>query len=186
MKSLLPLLVLATTAGLTGCGKTETPATPASAPTTDVSTPAKAPVNPAPSAGQPAPAAPTTAARVIEVTGNDQMRFNVDRIEVKAGEPLKIVFTNIGMLPKQAMGHNLVILKKGVNAQAYATAALRAIATDYVPAELADQVVAASKLLGPKEKDELTFTAPSESGDYPFLCTFPGHFALMKGVMVVQ
>lgn len=186
MKSFLPLLVVSLAAGVAGCGKTETPAAaPSSAGASSTET---APANaaPTPSTAAPATPAPPASARTIEVTGNDQMRFSVERIEVKAGEPLKLVFTNIGMLPKQAMGHNLVILKKGVNAQAYATAAWRAVATEYLPAELADQVVAATKLLGPKEKDELTFTAPAEPGEYPFLCTFPGHFALMKGVMVVQ
>ncbi len=152
--------------GLTGCGKNES-AAPAAA---------------APAASAPAPVEP----RVVEITGNDQMRFSVDRFEVKAGETLKLVFTNVGMLPKQAMGHNLVILRKDANPQAYAAAALRAVATDYVPADLSAQVIAATKLLGPKEKDEVTFTAPSEAGDYPFLCTFPGHAALMKGVMVVK
>lgn len=125
--------------------------------------------------------------RVIAITANDNMKFSVTRIEAAPGEQLKIVLENVGKLPKQAMGHNLVLLKKDANAQAYANAALRAAAADYIPAELADQVVAHTKMLGPKQKDEIVITVPAEPGDYPYLCTFPAHFvAGMKGVLVVK
>lgn len=170
MKFALSLTLFAVALSLSGCGKSEK----------STST--------APADAQPAPAAPAPAtARLIEVTGNDQMKFSVTRIEAKAGETLKIVFTNVGTLPKQAMGHNLVVLKKGVDAQAYSMAAMRAAATEYLPAELSGQVLAATKLLGPKEKDEIEFTLPSEAGEYPFVCSFPAHsMAGMRGVIVVQ
>ena len=131
--------------------------------------------------------AASAAPREIVITGNDSMKFNVTKFEVTAGEEIKIVFQNVGTMPKQAMGHNFVLLKKGANAQAYATAALKAAATEYIPAALADQVIGHTKLLGPKQKDEFVFTAPSEAGDYTYLCSFPAHFvAGMKGVMTVK
>ncbi|MDQ5977348.1 MAG: hypothetical protein QG602_320, partial [Verrucomicrobiota bacterium] len=44
-----------------------------------------------------------------------------------------------------------------------------------------------TKLLGPKQSEEIVFTAPAEAGEYPFICSFPAHFiAGMKGVMVVK
>ena len=46
-------------------------------------------------------------------------------------------------------------------------------------------MVAHTKLLGGGESDEITFTAPA-AGEYPFICTFPGHFAIMQGVMTVK
>ena len=49
-----------------------------------------------------------------------------------------------------------------------------------------DQVLAATKLLGPKEEDTITFTVPSEPGEYVYLCSFPAHYIVgMKGVIVV-
>jgi azurin len=115
------------------------------------------------------------------------MKFNVTKIEVAAGEEITIVLQNVGTMPKQAMGHNLVLLKKDVNAQAFATAALRSAATEYIPAALADQVIGHTKLLGPKQKDSFTFKAPEVAGDYVYLCSFPAHFvAGMKGVMTVK
>jgi len=173
MKIALSLLLASAAFSLSGCGKSE-------------NTAATAPAAAAPKAEAPAAAAPA-AARVIEITGNDQMKFSVTRIEAKPGEQLKIVFTNVGTLPKMAMGHNLVVLKKGTDAQAYSTAAMRAAATEYLPPELSGQVLAATKLLGPKEKEEITFTLPNETDEYPFVCSFPAHYiAGMRGVIVVQ
>ena len=53
-------------------------------------------------------------AKKISITGNDQMQFSIREFEVKTGEEVEIEFKNIGKLPKIAMGHNLVILKKGI------------------------------------------------------------------------
>ena len=47
-------------------------------------------------------------------------------------------------------------------------------------------VIAFTKLLGPDESDTITFTAPKESGAYEYVCTFPGHFAMMRGTMKVK
>jgi azurin len=127
------------------------------------------------------------AAATFELTANDTMKFNLTRLEVKAGQEVKITLTNVGTMPKAAMGHNLVVLKKGADAKAYADAAVTAAATEYIPAALADQVIAKTKLLGPKQSQEITFKAPAVAGEYPFLCTFPAHFLSgMKGVLVVN
>lgn len=159
---------------LAGCGKKES-----SAPTA----PNNAPASPAQSAAQ--PAAP--ALLEVEITANDAMKFSVTRIEAKAGQDVKVVLVNIGSMPKAAMGHNWVLLKKGADAKAFVAAAVTAGATDYFPADKADQVLAHTKLLGPKQTDEITFKAPTEPGEYEFLCTFPAHYVSgMKGVLVVQ
>ena len=160
---------------LTGCGKKE--AAPAAA------APSAAPTASAPAA---APAA-TPAAAVIEITANEAMKFNVTRFEVAAGQQVKLTLRNIGTMPKAAMGHNLVILKKDADVKAFADAAVMAAATEYFPAAKADQAIAHTKLLGPKQSEEIVFTAPAEAGEYPFICSFPAHFiAGMKGVMVVK
>lgn len=123
----------------------------------------------------------------IEITANDAMKFSLNKFEVKPGQEVKVTLTNKGTMPKQAMGHNFVLLKKDVDPKEFANAAVTAAATDYVPAAKADQVIAHTKLLGPKQSDEITFKAPTEAGEYPFLCSFPAHFLSgMKGVMVVK
>ena len=66
-------------------------------------------------------------------------------------------------------------------------AAAAARDSDYIPASLQTQILASSKLLGPGEMDSINFTAPSEPGNYTFLCSFPAHmFAGMRGIMTVE
>lgn len=126
-------------------------------------------------------------AATVTVTGDDTMRFNVATIEAKAGEELTVVFKNEGNLPKQAMGHNFVILKPGTDLAAFGNAAVAAAANDYIPTDAAhaQQVVAHTKVLGPKESETLTVTFETP-GTYPFICSFPGHWALMKGTITVK
>jgi len=136
----------------------------------------------APAAKAAAPAGP----RVIEISANDQMKFSVTSIEAKAGEELKVIFTNAGTLPKEAMGHNWVLLKADADPAAFAAAAMTAKDSDYVPASLADKVIAKTELLGPRKTAEVTFKAPAP-GTYTFICSFPAHFMVgMKGTLVVK
>lgn len=134
-----------------------------------------------------APAAAASTANVIELTSNDSMKFSQTQFEVKAGAEVKVILTNIGSMPKVAMAHNFVLLKKGVDVNAFAQAAIGAQATEHIPAAMQDQIIAHTKLLGPKQSDEITFKAPTEPGEYTFICSFPAHLqAGMKGVMLVK
>lgn len=123
----------------------------------------------------------------IEVTGNDQMQYNIKLFEVTAGQKVVLSFKHIGQLPALAMGHNLVILKTGTAVPTFATKCAPAKDTGYIPQdeESKKEMVAHTKMLGGGESDEITFTAPAP-GDYPFICSFPGHFAIMQGVMKVK
>lgn len=138
-----------------------------------------------------APAAAKTAAakgvRTIELTGGDDMKFNLTKIEAKPGETLHVVLKSTGTIPKVAMAHNFVLLKLGSDVAAFVKASMMAAATDYVPQDLKAQVLAATKLAGPGETVEVTFKVPTKAGSYPYMCTFPGHVAAgMKGELVVQ
>ncbi len=124
----------------------------------------------------------------ITITGNDLMQFDIKEFSVSAGEQVELEFKNIGKMPKIAMGHNLVLLKKGVSAIAFGQKVLGmgASATNPLPEASMSDVLAATELLGPDESDTISFTAPSEAGTYDYLCTFPGHFAMMRGTMTVK
>jgi azurin len=125
--------------------------------------------------------------RTVELTGSDNMKYNLSTIEAKPGERLHVVLKSIGTAPKMAMAHNFVLLKEGADAQAFATAAMNARDTDFIPADQKDKIIAATALAGPGETVDVSFTAPSKAGTYTFLCSFPGHFAVgMKGQLVVK
>lgn len=120
----------------------------------------------------------------VTIEGNDLMKFNLAEFTVVSGTEVKLTLNNAGKMPKQAMGHNLVILKSEADVQPFAAASPAAIATEYIPEEHKDKMIAHTKLLGPGESDTITFTAPAP-GKYPYICSFPGHFALMRGNMIV-
>ncbi len=126
--------------------------------------------------------------QTVTISGNDMMKFDKTGFEVKAGTKVKLVFKNVGKIPKIAMGHNVVILKKGITAIAFGQKALAAgaNAVNALPDSVKGDVLAHTKLLGPDETDTIIFDAPKEAGDYEYVCTFPGHFALMRGKMSVK
>ena len=123
----------------------------------------------------------------IEISGNDSMKFNVTSFTVKPGEIVHVSLSNVGTLPKSVMGHNWVLLKARKDGVAYASAAADAKAEDYEPKSLAGDVIASIGLLGARQNGDVTFTAPTEAGNYVFICSFPGHFQVgMRGVMTVK
>ena len=124
----------------------------------------------------------------IEITGNDQMQYSTKAIEVTAGDSVTLTLKHIGQLPKAAMGHNFVLLKMGTRTQDFGMKAMKATTTDYVPTddETKKEVIAHTKVVGGGESDTITFTAPKEAGEYPYICSFPGHFTLMQGVFTVK
>ena len=123
----------------------------------------------------------------VTITGNDTMQFDLKTIEAKAGEKIELTFKNVGKIPKIAMGHNLVVLKKGISAIAFGQKAMGAgaNATNALPDSVKGDTIAATKLLGPAESETITFTV-AEAGDYEYVCTFPGHFAMMRGVLKIK
>lgn len=148
---------------------------------------ASKPAAPAAKAGAAAGKKAGAAGRTIEITGGDDMKFSTTAIDAKPGETLHIVLKGVGTVPKVAMAHNFVALKGGVDAAKFSQDAMTARDTDYIPAARKADILASTKLVGPGETAEVTFKAPAKAGAYPYLCTFPGHFAAgMKGEITVK
>lgn len=124
----------------------------------------------------------TTPVRTIVLTSNDQMKFDKTEIRAKAGEKIKLTLKHTGKFPKNAMGHNFVLLAKGTDVAKFATAAMDAKANDYIPAKGA---LAHTKMIGGGESTTIEFTVPAK-GTYDFICSFPGHYAVMKGKFIVE
>jgi len=115
------------------------------------------------------------------------MKFSVTEIRAKPGETLSVTLVNIGTMPKMSMGHNWVLLKSQSVVDPFVLEAPQAPTTDYIPQNHKGDMIAHTKLLGPKEKDTVTFQAPKQPGRYPFLCSFPGHYQVgMKGELIVE
>ena len=143
----------------------------------------------APAEEAPAEATPTAASNdgavEINIAGNDLMQYDTKEIKVPAGSKVRLTLTHSGQLAKAAMGHNFVLLSQGTVLEDFATSAMQATDSDYIPAGSEEAVIAHTKLLGGGESDTIEFDAPA-AGTYDFLCTFPGHFALMQGKFIVE
>ena len=115
----------------------------------------------------------------------ERLLFTKDKLTVKAGQPVKLVFSN-----PDVTEHNLLILAKDTPIQEIGEAANlmaadpEAAKKDYIPDD--KRIMHATKMLKQGQRQTLRFIAPSEPGNYPYLCTFPGHWTIMKGVLVVK
>ena len=88
-------------------------------------------------------------------------------------------------MPLNVMGHNFILLKKGTDVKDFALKANRAPETGYIPADMKDAVIAATETIGGGQESAIEFDAP-EAGEYDFICSFPGHYAMMKGKFIVE
>ena len=108
-------------------------------------------------------------------------------ISASPGEQINIRLTTQSQLPATAMAHNFILLMLSADVDAFNSAAIKAKNNDYIPSGMTDQILAHTELAGGGETVEVTFTVPEETGDYPFICSFPGHYAAgMEGTLNVQ
>lgn len=119
---------------------------------------------------------------VLQLASSDQMKYDQTKLTAKAGTNIVLTLTHTGKLDKAVMGHNFVLLKEGTDVAAFAADAIKAAANDYVPES--DAIIAHTNMIGGGESVTIRFPAP-EAGTYNFICTFPGHYALMKGEFIV-
>ncbi|MGB7159926.1 MAG: PVC-type heme-binding CxxCH protein [Tepidisphaeraceae bacterium] len=117
-------------------------------------------------------------------TVREQMRYDTTRLVVEAGKPFEILFENTDFMP-----HNLAVVKpKSRERIGKAAMLLKPDQLDdkgraYVPQS--DDVLAATKLLENGQKETLKLTAPTTEGDYEYVCTYPDHWQVMWGKLVV-
>ncbi|WP_149303427.1 PVC-type heme-binding CxxCH protein [Pareuzebyella sediminis] len=116
-------------------------------------------------------------------TVENEMKFDKTEFVVEAGKNVELVLENVDF-----MQHNLVIVRPGTKAKVGAAADKLAMdpngaTQNYVPRM--SEVLYATALVNPDQTVTLRFTAPSEPGEYPYICTFPGHWRIMQGVMKV-
>ena len=193
------VMTLACALALAACGNDAPPPevgdTPAAAPAEPVATAtpppaadATAPAAQAPAAAAPAgdgkPAATVSNCRT-EIEGNDAMQFNVGSITVPAScSEFTITLKHSGQMPVAAMGHNVVITKASDREAVAKDGMAAGVDGDYVKPDDA-RVIAHTELVGGGETTSVTFPVSKLQGDGPheFFCSFPGHWAVMKGTI---
>ncbi len=118
---------------------------------------------------------------VLKIGTIPGLKFDLSEVEVPAGSKVQLVFNN-----NDDMLHNLVIVKPGKGDAVGKLAmdmGLNGSQLAYVPASA--DVLFNTCLLQPETSQRIYFTAPEKPGNYPYVCTFPGHYTVMKGIMKV-
>jgi len=123
------------------------------------------------------------ASNEILLTSSDASVYSKEILKVEGGKKVKITFKHTGKMDKKIMGHNFVLLKKGVSMSSFGKEAAKAISNEFIPENTQD-VIAHTKLIGGGEETTIEFDAPA-AGTYRFICTFPGHYVSMKGKFIV-
>ena len=124
--------------------------------------------------------------KIVRISAvKERMLYDLKQFEVRAGQSVKLEFVN-----PDAISHNLVIIRPGTE-QAVGLEVNRMIADPkqikigrYIPET--DAILFHTEMVPPNSSETLRFIAPKEPGNYPYICTFPGHWTIMKGVMVVK
>ena len=145
-------------------------------------------------AAQPATKLSAAQGRLVEIIATDaggKYLFKPDTIAAKPAEQLRVVLKSVagtmGQMPKQAMAHNFVLIKAGLDPLQFANAGIAGgFQGNYLPPDKKADILAFTSLAGVGETVEVAFKAPA-AGTYPFICSFPGHVAGgMKGTLVVK
>jgi len=114
-------------------------------------------------------------------TIRERMMYDVKELTVKPGKKVKLTFANVDFMP-----HNILLVKPGtaedVGLKAIALGA-GGFSVGYVPES--PDILWASKLVDNGQSEVIEFTAPTTEGAYPYICSFPGHHLLMRGVLYV-
>lgn len=116
-------------------------------------------------------------------TIHEQMIYDKSLLVVEAGKPVEIILIN-----EDAMPHNLVVVVPGAVEEIGKAAEKMAPEPDaqgriHVPAS--PKVLQATKMVDGGQQAKLSFTAPTEPGEYHYVCTFPGHWMRMQGILAV-
>ena len=120
---------------------------------------------------------PVDAELVVPAVKN-AMRYEVERITAPAGATVRLVMDNT-TTTSPAMIHNVVVLSDAAAVERVGLAA--ATEADNIPDDPA--VRFHTPLTRPGQRSAVVFTMPPP-GEYPFVCTFPGHWATMQGTLV--
>lgn len=129
---------------------------------------------------------------VAEITINCdkvQLIYDIKEFTVKAGQKVKLTLVN-PMESITKLPHNILIVKQGKMTAVGTLANLGLADPDFMTKKNcipdSPDILFTSKLVLPGKSETIEFTAPKEPGDYPYLCTYPGHWILMNGVMKVK
>jgi azurin len=109
----------------------------------------------------------------------EELMYDKDKLQAPAGSKITLNFKN----NSTALSHNWALVKPGTADSVAAAGITAGEAKGYIPDD--PNIIAHTQLTKPGQTDTITFDAPA-AGDYPYICTFPGHSVLMKGTLTIK
>ena len=119
--------------------------------------------------------------KVLKIGTKPGLKYDVEVFEVKAGSKIRLVFNN-----NDDMTHNVVVVLPGTGDEVGNLAlnlGLKGSEMNYVPNS--PKVLFHTGLLEPDSSESIYFIAPTKPGEYVFLCTYPGHASVMRGILKI-
>lgn len=120
----------------------------------------------------------------ITLNSNDKMQYDQTELNVYEGQTVVLTLNHTGTMPVESMGHNFTLLKMGTDLVKFEEEAAKNRENGYMPTDTSS-VIAHTDLIGGGQSTTITFEAP-EKGTYDYLCSFPGHYSVMKGKFNVK
>lgn len=114
----------------------------------------------------------------IDVTGSN-LEFEQEEIQLEAGTTVTLQLDN----SESSMPHNVVLVNSDEAIRPVGIAAVQAQQNDYIPEDEENRILGYTSLAAPGETVEFTFEVPPP-GEYPYICTYPGHFQTMQGTLI--
>jgi azurin len=112
----------------------------------------------------------------------EKMKYDVTELTVKSGRKIRLTFANQDFMP-----HNMLLVKPGkadaVGEKAIALGA-KGFDVSFIPES--DDIIWHSKLIDHGKEEIIEFNAPASPGDYPYICSFPGHHLIMRGTLKMR
>lgn len=181
MRTLTNALLAVALVATVGCGKSQSDASngTTSSPSSTAATTSAAPT---PEQTAVVPAKPAQHIELEIASVANTMTFDKTKMSVPAGAEVHLTIKNNATMA--TLPHNWALVKPGTEASVAAAGLKMGEPAGYFDVRDKD-ALAHSPMAKPGETAEVTFTAPSEPGDYPYICTFPGHYMMMKGVLTV-
>ncbi len=120
----------------------------------------------------------------LTLNANDKMQYDQTELNVYAGQTVVLTLNHTGTMPVESMGHNFTLLQKGTDLAKFEEEASKNRENGYLPTDTSS-IIAHTDLIGGGQSTTITFAAP-EKDTYDFLCSFPGHYSVMKGKFIVN
>ena len=124
----------------------------------------------------------------VAIEATDMMTFNLKTIRVPGDcAQLRVTLKHVGRMPAQAMGHNWVLTETRHHRDVGLAGGRMKLADDYLPRNDA-RVIAHTPVIGGGQATEVVFPTARlrKGGAYTFFCSFPGHWNMMKGMLVFE